>query len=437
MRAVAQKYGIPKSTLRDHLQRNSKKVGAGGPTVLTPDIEREIALTCTTLADMGYGLTKDLVEVVIYDYLKENDIPNPFTGGVPGRDWWQRFLKRWPRLSERKPQHLSKKRAQAGNGDIINAWFDKLDEVFSSAGLDPHNPSVASRLWNCDETAFCTSPAAIKLLAQRGSRTVHEIGGDSGHQYITVLCGGCASGERLPPFILYKGKNIYKRWIEGGPAGTLYGVTDSGWMDAPNYLSWFTKLFLPAVAHLTKTAPVFLIQDGHHSHISLELIRRARDNNIVILCLPPNTTHLLQPFDIAVFAPIKKEWKKILKQYKLETKGQKVSKEVFPSLLSKLWDSSLKPSRCRAGFRGAGLVPYSREHVLKKLHPSAAMTAEKTTFACSKCGHEMAATPIVKSRIVSYFILLLKQFYSNCWNVTVGTCTKGHSQSQSPAEKCL
>ena len=119
-------------------------------------------------------------------------------------------------------------------------------------------------------------------------------------------------------------------------------------MDAPNYLSWFTKLFLPAVAHLTKTAPVFLIQDGHHSHISLELIRRAGDNNIVILCLPPNTTHLLQPFDIAVFAPIKKEWKKILKQYKLETKGQKVSKEVFPSLLSKLWDSSLKPSHCRA-----------------------------------------------------------------------------------------
>ena len=140
-------------------------------------IYREIALTCTTLADMEYGLTNDLVEVVIYDYLKENDIPNPFTGGVPGCDWWQRFLKHWPRLSERKPQHLSKKRAQAGNGDIINAWFDKLDEVFSSAGLNPYNPSVASRLWNCDETAFCTSPAAIKLLAQRGSRTVHEIGG--------------------------------------------------------------------------------------------------------------------------------------------------------------------------------------------------------------------------------------------------------------------
>ena len=115
---------------------------------------------------MGYGLTKDLVEVVIYDYLKENDILNPFTGGVPGRDWWQRFLKRWPRLSERKPQHLSKKRTQAGNGDII----DKLDEVFSSAGLDPYNPSVASRLWKCDGQPFVPHllPSSCLLKEEAG-----------------------------------------------------------------------------------------------------------------------------------------------------------------------------------------------------------------------------------------------------------------------------
>ena len=58
---------------------------------------------------------------------------------------------------------------------------------------------------------------------------------------------------------------------------------------------------------------------SHHSHMSLELIREARDNKVVILCLPPNTTHLLQPLDVSVFAPLKKAWKKILKEYKLET----------------------------------------------------------------------------------------------------------------------
>ena len=105
-----------------------------GPTVLSTQVEREIALACTTLADMGFGLTKDLIDVVIVDYLKDNGIENPFAKNVPGKDWWQRFMKRWPILSERKPQHLSTKRAQAGNRVILNAWFDKV--VLSNAGLD-------------------------------------------------------------------------------------------------------------------------------------------------------------------------------------------------------------------------------------------------------------------------------------------------------------
>ena len=40
-----------------------------------------------------------------------------------------------------------------------------------------------------------------------------------------------------------------------------------------------------------------------------------------LLCLLPNTMHLLQPLDIGTFAPLKKAWKAILKSFKLRTKG--------------------------------------------------------------------------------------------------------------------
>ena len=230
----------------------------------------------------------------------------------------------------------------------------------------------------------------------------------------TVHCAGSGSGERLPLFILYKGKNLYQRWMEGGPAAAVYGISESGWMDGANFLSWFTKLFLPAVPYLTETAPVLLFLDGHHSHISLELIRRARGNNILLLCLPPNTTHLLQPLDVGVFAPMKSAWRAILKRYKLETKGQQVGKEVFPSLIAKLWDTSFIPQQCKGGFRGAGLVPFSCEHVLQKLAPSAVAVHHDpenepddrqatTKITCTSCGHQMATTPVLKTCNVSYF----------------------------------
>ena len=77
--------------------------------------------------------------------------------------------------------------------------------------------------------------------------------------------------------------------MQGGPAAAVYVVNESGWMDSDSFLSWFKKLFLPAVSHLTKEAAVLLFLDGHHSHISVELIKLAQSSNIEILCLPPNT----------------------------------------------------------------------------------------------------------------------------------------------------
>lgn len=115
--------------------------------------------------------------------------------------------------------------------------------------------------------------------------------------------------------------NLYKRWTEGVPAGAPYRISESGWMDTSVFLLKFTRLFLRAVAHLTKTATVLLLLDVHHPHISLDLIRTACDSNVILLCLPPNTTHPLQPLDAGVFGPLKTTWRSILKKYKLEAKG--------------------------------------------------------------------------------------------------------------------
>ena len=108
--------------------------------------EKEIAVACVSLAEMGFGITPELVQVVLFDYLEDNDIPNPFKGEVPGKGWWQRFMRRWPMLSERKPQHLTLKRAEAGDRKIISAWFDQVNEVITKAKLNPKDPAIATRL---------------------------------------------------------------------------------------------------------------------------------------------------------------------------------------------------------------------------------------------------------------------------------------------------
>ena len=94
-------------------------------------------------------------------------------------------------------------------------------------------------------------------------------------------------------------------------------------------------MFLKQVHHLVKDGPVVLFVDGHHSHMTLELIKLAKDNSVHLMCLPPNLTHILQPLDVSVFHPLKQAYFKILKEYKLETLAENVTKAVFSFAVEK------------------------------------------------------------------------------------------------------
>ena len=76
----------------------------------------------------------------------------------------------------------------------------------------------------------------------------------------------------------------------------------------------------------------------------------AKKNIIILLCIPPNTSHALQPLDVGVFHPLKSAWKDIIKQWFRETRMQNIDKASFPSLLKQLQDR-LQASWAVGGFK--------------------------------------------------------------------------------------
>ena len=49
-----------------------------------------------------------------------------------------------------------------------------------------------------------------------------------------------------------------------------------------------------------------LIIDGHGSYITANVIAHCMEHAIDLLILPPHTSHMLQPLDVSVFAPLKR-----------------------------------------------------------------------------------------------------------------------------------
>lgn len=111
-----------------------------------------------------------------------------------------------------------------------------------------------------------------------------------------------------------------------------------------------------------------MIGDNLASHISKKVIDACQINNIAFILLPPNSTHLTQPLDVAFFRPLKAKWKQELDARKDKNRGV-LQKNSFPRLLNKvtkeLGDNASK--NLKAGFAACGIVPFDPQQVLKRI----------------------------------------------------------------------
>lgn len=108
--------------------------------------------------------------------------------------------------------------------------------------------------------------------------------------------------------------------------------------------------------------PIVFFLDGHASHLTKHLSDFCSDKQIEIIVLHPNSTHLLQPMDVAVFRPLKLFWKQQIRKWKTDNLGLQVKKENFAPIL-KCALENITPDCIKNGFRAGGLFPFGPDLV--------------------------------------------------------------------------
>ena len=127
-----------------------------------------------------------------------------------------------------------------------------------------------------------------RILTELGRKKVWALtSGEKGKTHTVVSCVS-ASGNVIPPMMIYPRKRMTDKLKSGAVPGTLFACSDNGWINQQLYLQWF-EFF---VASIPPDHPVLLIEDGHASHISLEVIKLAQENDIHLLS---SLTHHASP----------------------------------------------------------------------------------------------------------------------------------------------
>jgi hypothetical protein len=195
--------------------------------------------------------------------------------------------------------------------ETVHAFFEQIQPNLEGVPL--------SHIFNYDETGFRDDPGAEVAFFGRNLRYHEKIQNHSKAQVSVEFCCS-ADSTMLPPMTVYKSAsgNIYQSWCEGVPDTNFFGATKSGWFDKPQFETWFKKVFLPYIQKFPKEEPKVLIGDNLAAHLSPVVTELCQKHNVRFIFLPENSTHLLQPLDLAVFSPVKKEWRAVITDWKEE-----------------------------------------------------------------------------------------------------------------------
>ncbi|CAF4170131.1 unnamed protein product, partial [Rotaria sordida] len=374
-------YGIPGSTIRNHKSNPKLRIGAGRPTLLSNEHEKYFVELLKNLENIGFRLTKPIVLQLSSDYVQRvngKDIE-------VGRKWLKNFLQRWQHeLKVVKEEKMESARRNGFTENIRSGWFENLKQILQNNNLitRPH------AIFNCDESGFSDETACEMVIVSHETKHVYEQSGGTGKSFTTNLVCGNAGGEILPPFIIYSAKKLNPDWTFGGPPGSFYGVSESGWITKKLFFEWF-KLFVEHTKNASK--PVLLIMDNHPCHISIEVIEMAKQYQVLLLLLPPHSTHALQPLDFVTFSAAKSSWTRIVGKYFSKSHRKTIRKRDLPSLFNQLYTSAFTPKQVIGGFTRTGIWPYdptvmkhkvARQPLMKQLDQSSS-TINSTNISTS------------------------------------------------------
>ena len=125
-------------------------------------------------------------------------------------------------------------------------------------------------------------------------------------------------------------------------------------------------MFKPHSKHYSTGAKQLLILDDYSSHQTVEFDIFCKKNIIICLCMPPHTSHLLQPLDVGVFGPLKHTYGKLVEGI-MAASNNYIDKEDFLSLYPSACKKVFTRENICSGFTGTGLKLLDKDQVLEKI----------------------------------------------------------------------
>jgi hypothetical protein len=311
----------------------------------------------------GHRLLKEIAEELRQKRTYDLDDVSPSSlEPIPnyqlGQNWVPRFIQRHPHLRVVIGRRIESVRMDRATKEVLGEWFDAYKKLVLEEKIAQENT------YNMDESGFSIGTMeSTRIIIDSTLRTKHQA--HPGRQeWISMVECICGDGTILPPLGIFKGKNVLQNWIPDQVRNSwFFSANKKGWTSNLHGLEWLKRVFEPLTRTKANGQYRLLVCDGHDSHISGSFIAHCLQNRILLMILPPHTSHLLQPLDVAIFGPLKKRLTAALSHLN-QAQLVRIQKVEWMDAYIQARLDVCNYQNIISAWRGAGLFPFNPQRAL-------------------------------------------------------------------------
>ena len=352
-------YSVPESTLRDRTRGLvDLDVKIGFDRIFSAKEKEKLVGEVSYMAEIGYGYGVSGIRYMAKNYAESLGKP------VKAKDalsncWFYSFLKRWPNLKVAKPQKLTTVRAKSASRDTLDKYYKELGTILTNHNLrdKPQN------IYNVDESGVSTEHSPPKIVCSTNTKPQNITSTRSSN--VTIIAAGNALGNSVPPYYIFPGQRWNPDFLNGACPGAAGEMSKKGWSNSETFHNYITKHFATYVKLSDdKTSDhTLILYDRHKSHISLTLSDWAKKHNVTLFVLPPHSSHLTQPLDVAVFGLFKAIYNSECQAYMKKFPGANITSYQIAELTNKPYLKALSAENLISAFRRTGIHPFNNKAI--------------------------------------------------------------------------
>ena len=361
LRQAMRLFTVDEKTIKKNLLRfmNSERVvmGQPGPPPRVQDLHMSKWLEQQLLSSLT-PYKHDIVEEA-----RRHAEEHGFKLGS-GNKWWRLFKARNTEVVSRTPSLVESQRADSRLDE--DQWRDFFAEASKAlAEVDYYCRYIV----NMNETSFhqnfITRAAAHKVYSIRARRSVPRRQGYQ-RKAVTVIAAVVASGEALPPTLLFDTKTVKGTHLRYSEREVILKGTGTGWSSSEIFVEWVEQVLVPRLSLLSNPSnKIVLFLDGSRTHLGVRGLNVCKKAGVSVVLFPSHATDIIKPLDRALFRGVKCRYRQLQDQFIKSNLGRSLGVARFVFFVEQAWYQTRTGEKVRTAFRVTGPVPHSVETFLR------------------------------------------------------------------------